>query len=59
MPGLLVVLAHPDDETGASGSMARYAAQGVQVTLACVTRGEAGEISDPSLATAGQPGPGP
>lgn len=48
----LAVFAHPDDEAfGSGGSLARYAASGVQVTLVCATRGEVGEISDPALAT--------
>ena len=51
-PRLLAVTAHPDDETfGCGGTLARHAAEGVQVTLVCTTRGEAGEISDPALAT--------
>lgn len=49
---LLVIFAHPDDEGGASGVMAQAAASGARVVLACATRGEVGEISDPSLATA-------
>ena len=49
---LLAVLAHPDDESfGIGGTLARYAAEGVRVVLACATRGEAGEISDPCLGT--------
>ncbi len=49
---LLAVFAHPDDEAfGTGGTLACYASQGVQVCLVCATRGEAGEISDPSLAT--------
>ena len=49
---LLAVMAHPDDETfGCGGTLARYSAEGVQVDLICATLGEAGEISDPSLAT--------
>jgi N-acetyl-1-D-myo-inositol-2-amino-2-deoxy-alpha-D-glucopyranoside deacetylase len=49
---LLAVFAHPDDEAfGTGGTISRYAAQGVEVTLVCATRGEAGEISDPSYAT--------
>jgi LmbE family N-acetylglucosaminyl deacetylase len=49
---LLAVFAHPDDETfGTGGALAYYAAQGTRVTLVCATRGEVGEISDPSLAT--------
>ncbi len=48
---LLVVLAHPDDEAfGCGGLMAKYASEGTHVTLVCATRGEVGEISDPSLA---------
>ncbi len=40
---LLVVLAHPDDESFAiGGTLARYAAEHVLVTLVCATRGEAG-----------------
>ena len=49
---LLAVFAHPDDESfGTGGTLARYAVEGVHVVLACATRGEAGEISDPSLGT--------
>jgi LmbE family N-acetylglucosaminyl deacetylase len=49
---LLGFFAHPDDEIlGSGGSLAYYAAAGVQVELVCATRGEAGEISDPALAT--------
>lgn len=40
---LLVVLAHPDDESyPMGGTLAKYAAEGVRVTLLCATRGEAG-----------------
>ena len=49
---LLAVFAHPDDEAfGTGGSLTVYARSGVQVVLVCATRGEVGEISDPSLAT--------
>ncbi len=51
MKRLLAVFAHPDDEGAVAGTLARYAQEGGQVILACATRGEAGEISDPSLAT--------
>ena len=45
-PALLVILAHPDDESFAmGGTLAKYAAQGVQVTLVCATRGEAGIVA--------------
>jgi len=42
---LLSVLAHPDDESfGMGGTLAKYAASGVEVHLICATRGEAGEV---------------
>lgn len=48
---LLAVFAHPDDESfGPGGTLAYYAAQGVDVQLICATRGEAGDIPD-SMAT--------
>jgi N-acetyl-1-D-myo-inositol-2-amino-2-deoxy-alpha-D-glucopyranoside deacetylase len=39
---LLVVLAHPDDEIFHGGMLAHLSEQGVRVTLACATNGEAG-----------------
>lgn len=49
---LLAVFAHPDDETfGTGGTLAHYATNGTRVALVCATRGEVGEIADPSLAT--------
>jgi N-acetyl-1-D-myo-inositol-2-amino-2-deoxy-alpha-D-glucopyranoside deacetylase len=49
---LLVALAHPDDETfGTGGLMARAVDEGHRVVIVCATRGEVGEIADPSLAT--------
>jgi LmbE family N-acetylglucosaminyl deacetylase len=39
---LLVVFAHPDDETFAGPVLARYAREGVKVYLAIATRGEKG-----------------
>jgi LmbE family N-acetylglucosaminyl deacetylase len=49
---LLAVLAHPDDESFlCGGTLARYAAAGVRVVLACATRGEAGDIAAPALAS--------
>ena len=47
---MLLVHAHPDDETIASGvTMAKYAAEDVQVTLVTCTLGEEGEILVPDL----------
>ncbi len=46
---LLVVLAHPDDETfGTGGTLAYYASKGVEVHLICATRGEVGDV-EPEL----------
>lgn len=48
---LLLVHAHPDDETiGSGATMAKYAAEGAQVTLVTCTLGEEGEILVPGLA---------
>jgi mycothiol S-conjugate amidase len=52
MKTILACFAHPDDEAfGAAGLLTHYARQGIRVVLVCATRGEEGEISDPSLAT--------
>jgi N-acetyl-1-D-myo-inositol-2-amino-2-deoxy-alpha-D-glucopyranoside deacetylase len=51
MPTLMAVYAHPDDETFAGGVLARYARQGCRTVLVTTTGGEAGEISDPILAS--------
>lgn len=51
-PGLdiLFMYAHPDDESfGNGGTLSWAKAAGLKVGLVCATRGEAGEISDPSL----------
>jgi LmbE family N-acetylglucosaminyl deacetylase len=43
---LLVVLAHPDDESfGMGGTLAKYAAEGIDVHLLCATKGEVGDVS--------------
>jgi N-acetyl-1-D-myo-inositol-2-amino-2-deoxy-alpha-D-glucopyranoside deacetylase len=48
---LLLVHAHPDDETINNGAtMARYVADGAQVTLLTCTLGEEGEVLVPALA---------
>ncbi len=47
----MLVHAHPDDESiGTGATMAKYAAQGAQVTLVTCTLGELGEIIPPDLA---------
>jgi len=49
---VLAVFAHPDDEGfGCGGTLAMLAARGAKITLVCATNGDAGEISDPELAT--------
>src|SRR5689334_24968168 len=56
---LLAVFAHPDDESmGMGGTLAKYAAEGVETHLACASRGERGwfgpEEQDPGLEKLGQ-----
>jgi LmbE family N-acetylglucosaminyl deacetylase len=47
-PGLLVVMAHPDDESmGCGGLILRHSRAGVPVNLICATRGEAGWSGKP------------
>jgi len=51
---LLAVLAHPDDESlGFGGTLARYAAEGVETYLVTATRGERGRFG--SLGKRGDP----
>lgn len=51
---LLAVTAHPDDESlGMGGTLAHYAAEGVEVSILTATRGERGRYRD------GQDHPGP
>jgi LmbE family N-acetylglucosaminyl deacetylase len=48
----MTVFAHPDDEAfGTGGTLAKYAAEGCDVYLVTATRGEAGQIAEPDLAT--------
>lgn len=56
MKRLLAVFAHPDDECfgPAGGTLAKYAAEGVQVHIICATRGEAGTIAPEILANGRQ-----
>ncbi len=50
LPGLLLVHAHPDDESLATGGLiARAVAEGRRVDLVTCTGGEEGEIHDPTL----------
>lgn len=54
---ILVIAAHPDDETAFAGGMiARYAAEGHHVAVLWTTRGEGGEMGDPPLTTREQLG---
>ena len=51
---IVVVLAHPDDEALAcGGTLARAVDAGARVILVCASRGEAGSVSDPALASGG------
>lgn len=51
-PRLMAIFAHPDDETfGVAGTMFRAVNRGYPVAVVSATRGEAGEIADPALAT--------
>ncbi len=48
-PALLGVFAHPDDESfGPGGTLARYAAEGVDVHVIIATDGIAGSVEDPA-----------
>jgi LmbE family N-acetylglucosaminyl deacetylase len=51
-PRLLLIFAHPDDESFvAAGLSRRYADAGAQIALVTATRGEAGSCGDPPLCT--------
>ena len=51
-PTILAIFAHPDDEAfGTGGTLSKYSAEGSAVYLVTATRGEAGNISEPDLAT--------
>ncbi|MGH2441720.1 MAG: PIG-L deacetylase family protein, partial [Chloroflexota bacterium] len=50
MRTLCAVFAHPDDESFSSGgTLSRYAAEGVEITLVTATSGEAGMITGEKL----------
>ena len=46
---LLLCLAHPDDELGAGGLVARYVAEGARATLICATNGDVGTVDERHL----------
>lgn len=47
---LLVILAHPDDESfGMGGTLAYYSSKGFDVHLLCATKGEAGDVSQEKM----------
>src|SRR5260370_31499187 len=47
-PGILVVMAHPDDESmGSGGLVLRHTRNGIPVNLICATRGEEGWTGKP------------
>src|SRR4051794_11539070 len=44
---LMAVLAHPDDESlGFGGTLAKYAAEGIEIYLVTATRGERGRCGE-------------
>jgi LmbE family N-acetylglucosaminyl deacetylase len=55
---LMAVLAHPDDESlGFGGTLAKYAAEGVEVSLVTATRGDAGRYRGRRQDDPEHPGP--
>lgn len=48
---ILALFAHPDDELGAGGTLAKYAEAGADITLVSATRGEAATIYCDDCAT--------
>jgi LmbE family N-acetylglucosaminyl deacetylase len=51
-PGIMGIFAHPDDESfGMAGTLASAVMQGHPAAIVCATRGEEGQIADPTLAT--------
>src|SRR3954466_13945641 len=56
-PTLMAILAHPDDESlGFGGTLAKYAALGVEVHLVTATRGDAGRYRGIRPGAPGHPG---
>jgi LmbE family N-acetylglucosaminyl deacetylase len=57
-PRLMAVLAHPDDESlGVGGTLAKYAAEGVEVFLLTATRGDGGRYRGHRAGDPEHPGP--
>jgi len=57
-PRLMAVLAHPDDESlGVGGTLAKYAAEGVDVFLLTATRGDSGRYRGHRADDRRHPGP--
>jgi LmbE family N-acetylglucosaminyl deacetylase len=57
-PRLMAVLAHPDDESlGVGGTLAKYAAEGVEVFLVTATRGDGGRYRGYRVDDERHPGP--
>lgn len=57
-PGLMAVLAHPDDETlGLGGVFARYAAEGMRTAVVTATRGDRGRYRGVPPGESAHPGP--
>jgi LmbE family N-acetylglucosaminyl deacetylase len=49
---LLFIFAHPDDESfGVAGTAARYAGEGVRLTLVTATRDDKGKCGNPPACT--------
>ena len=52
MKRILIIMAHPDDETfSVGGTIAKYVKAGSEVSLLCATRGEAGASGGRSVKT--------
>lgn len=51
MAGLLLFIAHPDDEIFCSGLLCHLASQFIPVHIVCLTRGEGGRLGSPPIAT--------
>lgn len=51
MPGLLLFIAHPDDEIFCSGLLCHLTSQFIPVHIVCLTRGEGGRLGSPPIAT--------